>query len=518
MDQIENSYIFLHIISSLSYATNTLKLTHPITKQLTRPFAATVEDYRASIFALSTFCAIGDLKFAESAMHYLFFNSHMLDRHRELLYPAVKAFSQFDSLLSDRHRALTVSLATSGMELTDTLELKSDKPPHVLHLPSLPTKVFVYATGAGCATIQVVGRFRIFKTYFVLNFQGRTTYSTYSTNSNTSLLEISSEVIQEIQPDHSSVEEIEGKSPIIKIKTCFKWKGKSSSGILRMEVNLFSGFELTSLPPLLLNPQVNMTEMLHGFYDNNLWFVFANVSSECPVCIQYSIRSGYIVSSIRPAYARIYPVSREDLAADTFFHTPIGSSLLKDITEDDLFTWFRHNGTNTSEGDWKEDCLVSAPTVATTEASTQQVNTNTPNPVLKVENEDVVTYTINVEVESIKNLSKADESTTTTTILTTVKPNEKRNKTSGKPFKKQLPKKKQKKEDDEIFTTPKHVNTKKQGIPIKYLQMKDKEGEDEVTFAPEVKNDRYLLLDKEELWGMLREVVSDEISKKSKLS
>jgi hypothetical protein len=76
----------------------------------------------------------------------------------QLLYAAVKAFSAFGSLALDRHRALTVSLATSGMELTDTLELRSDSSLQSLQLPSLPTKVFVYATGAGCATVQVTER------------------------------------------------------------------------------------------------------------------------------------------------------------------------------------------------------------------------------------------------------------------------------------------------------------------------------------------------------------------------
>lgn len=75
----------------------------------------------------------------------------------------MKAFIQYDLLLNNRHRALTVSLATSGMELTDTLELKAGQRPHVLHLPSLPTKVFVYATGAGCATIQVGFIYKILK-------------------------------------------------------------------------------------------------------------------------------------------------------------------------------------------------------------------------------------------------------------------------------------------------------------------------------------------------------------------
>lgn len=48
-----------------------------------------------------------------------------------------------------------MSLATAGMELTDTLELRAKTPPRPLQLPGLPTKVFVYATGAGCATVQV---------------------------------------------------------------------------------------------------------------------------------------------------------------------------------------------------------------------------------------------------------------------------------------------------------------------------------------------------------------------------
>jgi hypothetical protein len=80
----------------------------------------------------------------------------VFDIFLQLLYAAVKAFSAFSWLALDRHRALTVSLATSGMELTDTLELRPDSPLQKLQLPSLPTKVFVYATGAGCATVQVI--------------------------------------------------------------------------------------------------------------------------------------------------------------------------------------------------------------------------------------------------------------------------------------------------------------------------------------------------------------------------
>lgn len=59
----------------------------------------------------------------------------------QLTYLSVKAFSAFGHLARDEHRSLTVSLATSGMELTDTLELRPGSPPASLVLPSLPTKV-----------------------------------------------------------------------------------------------------------------------------------------------------------------------------------------------------------------------------------------------------------------------------------------------------------------------------------------------------------------------------------------
>lgn len=188
--------------------------------------SATVEDYKASVYSLWTFCQIGDFKFAESVARYLFYRSHMLDKHPELLYPAVKVFSHFDSLVNDRHRSLTVSLATSGMELTDTLELNTDKPPQILHLPSLPTKVFVYATGAGCATIQVNYKIisEVIAVIFITNyFQGKINYSTYSVSNQTSLIELWSGIVQEILPDRSSVEEIEGKLPMLKIKHCFRY-------------------------------------------------------------------------------------------------------------------------------------------------------------------------------------------------------------------------------------------------------------------------------------------------------
>ncbi|KAF5294661.1 hypothetical protein FQA39_LY02793 [Lamprigera yunnana] len=568
-------------------------------RALKEPLIATVADYKASIYALGVFCHTQDFKLAESVTRYLFYRSHMLDKHFELLYPAVEIFSYYDSLVNDKHRSLTISLATSGMELTDTLELESEKPMQLLHLPSLPTKVFVYATGAGCATIQ-----------------GKINYSTYSVVNKTPIIELWSGIIQEILPDRSSVEEIEGKLPMLKIKHCFKWRGSFPSGVLRLEVSLFSGFELTSITQIMVMPTDGMAEMQHGYFANYIWFIFANISTSCPICVQYIIRSSFIISSLRPGFARIYPASREDLAAETFFHGYEDSPLLKGITEDDLMTWFGKNmsHSNNSFVDSCEKYDTQLTTDAPEKNATLDVNTNTSNSVQNLQNFSVSTYTINVDRNSVSNLSvKQDEnklivptavvvqenatdfsSLSVPNIKTTVSSkmdniiiqdnvsnmNNPTNFQKANATKKiakvieMIKKVKRNPKLEEIVKStikaiannqsyihvdknnsiqtnlssnndfnfnkttrkvngtkhvtikelivnnnvspPKHINTDRHNLPIKYL---DRKNEDQLaTFAPEIKNDQYVLLDKEELWGLLKEAVSNEMNKNKRFN
>jgi hypothetical protein len=384
-------------------------------------------------------------------------------------------------------------------------------------------------------------------------------------------LELWSGVIQEILPDRSSVEEIEGRLPMLKLKTCFRWKGATPSGILRLEISLFSGFELATTPPQLLNPPEDMSEMQHNFHDNKLWFIFANISTLCPVCVQYMARSVFVISSLRPAYAKVYPAGRQDLAAETFFHTQLGSNLLKSITEDDLITWFGKNRTSEPYFQFPESCIreTFSTTAFTTTVSTTTDNPPVPSPKLEVLS--VATYTINVDNESISNINNtkrrgdstsmpvttSSEMSATTVVSTTehmVNENaipidkntiheiksilskkgkrvesEKNVKnttalvtnsstTTAVPVSETTTIKSTEKElvVDKNVSPPKHVNTIIHNIPMKYIEKDVKATEDSLaTFAPEIKNDQYVLLDKEELWGMLKEVVDDQLKKKT---
>ncbi|XP_026333494.1 C3 and PZP-like alpha-2-macroglobulin domain-containing protein 8 [Hyposmocoma kahamanoa] len=284
--------------------------------------AVTMEQYVAGVRVLLAACARGALAEGEAAARFLYYRASTLQRHPSLTYSATKAAAQYAALAHDRHRALTVSLATAGMELTDTLELRAKTPPRPLQLPGLPTKVFVYATGAGCATVQ-----------------GTITYSTYTPKPENALLNIQAAIIEEIRPERSSIEDLQGILPSLIIKTCFKWKGKERSGILRLESSLFSGYELHSVNPVVLDG-ATFADLHYGSRGESVWFVFANISSICPVCVTYEARSKFVITSLRPAFAKIYPSSRPDLAVETFFHARPGSPLLRGITDDDFITWF----------------------------------------------------------------------------------------------------------------------------------------------------------------------------------
>ncbi|CAK1541321.1 unnamed protein product [Leptosia nina] len=284
--------------------------------------AVSMEQYVAGVRVLLTACARGALAEGEAAARFLYYRASTLQRHPSLAYIATKAAAQYAALAHDRHRALTVSLATAGMELTDTLELRAKTPSRPLQLPGLPTKVFVYATGAGCATVQ-----------------GTISYSTYTPKSENTLLNIQAAIIEEIRPERSSIEDLQGNLPTLILKTCFKWKAKEPSGIIRVEVSLFSGYTLVSVNPVVL-AGATFAELHYGSRGEAVWFVFNNISSTCPVCVTYEARSKFIITSLRPAFAKIYPSSRPDLAVETFFHASPGSPLLRGITDDDFITWF----------------------------------------------------------------------------------------------------------------------------------------------------------------------------------
>lgn len=353
-----------------------------------------------------------------------------------------------------------------------------------------------------------------------------------------------------------------------------------------METTLFSGFELVQTSPQLISSPEIMAEMQHGSHANNVWFIFANVTTSCPICVRYNVHSSFIISSLRPSYARIYPSGREDLLADTFFHTQEGSNLLKSITDDDLITWFGKNDTVGSElrKDLSEECLALtttknfeetttkvAVTTETNDLKTSQTDSNDiPFQPQKIEVLSIATYTINVDNDTMdleNSTTKEDNPTTppqesttqpiTSTMIIPMVVKDTEDKEAMLEsnlipdlvldkikIQKKLPEEKNHQQtepasnsseptdkDKTYMTTvidttqetttkavekttklpspPKHVNTDLKDSPIKYLNLAKTTETSKVVFAPENKNDKYVLLDKEEIWSLLKEIVND---------
>ena len=286
--------------------------------------------------------------------------------------------------------------------------------------------------------------------------------------------------------------------------------------------------------------------MEHGYRSNDAWFVFANVSDGCPVCVQYLARSTFVVSSLRPAFARVFPSAREDLAAETFFHTRAGSNLLRGITDDDIITWFGTNGAeaengvgdgqcavnrqkkvnNTTNADINEDVdldidkVIIEPAVAPANGSTQtkgnarqittdiadeiilqvldveqssgkQINRNT-HKVLAAQVDEEKSDAVNFRRKNVENTTEDEQLVQNTKFAKPTQPN-------------RLIKKSRSSElaVDVNVSPPKRVNTARRAMPA------TASGEDvpSAKFAPENKDDRYVLLDREVLWDMLREAV-----------
>lgn len=325
-----------------------------------------IDEFKASLYCLMIYSEKRELKSSEPIVRYLYYRTKILDTYPELAYLAVKAFAMYDKIGSDPHRKLTISLATSGMELTDTLELDPSTKSQYLHLPSLPTKVFVYATGAGCSTIQ-----------------GRVLYSTYTTADNDKkTFDLWSGVTDVIQPSKGFTDETYGHAITLRLKTCFRMNNETEDAV-RLEVKLFSGYYFDRIT------STSVSDVRHGSHSNHVWFVFAKVKSGCVVCASYTAKSVQKVTGLRPAMAKVYVVSRPDQSSYKLFHVDEEQSpLAEGLTDMQIADWITNDSNGLpAENDGPCECndrceaektiVSSAPTVGTPTTTTTTTTTTT---------------------------------------------------------------------------------------------------------------------------------------------
>jgi hypothetical protein len=90
-------------------------------------FTASVGEYKASLYALMTYSHQGDLKTAEPVARYLFYRSHLLDRHTEVIHFIAVQFSGSSHKLIIRQAvwSLRVSCITDSTLEYDTASVSN---------------------------------------------------------------------------------------------------------------------------------------------------------------------------------------------------------------------------------------------------------------------------------------------------------------------------------------------------------------------------------------------------------
>ena len=95
--------------------------------------------------------------------------------------------------------------------------------------------------------------------------------------------------------------------------TMHRWKGETPSGVLRLEVTLFSGFQLLSVSPVVIDNSGNLADIHHGSRADKIWFVLTNVSipqlSSVFIVILYLMKIVTLHNNQDPSVTAIQQVS-----------------------------------------------------------------------------------------------------------------------------------------------------------------------------------------------------------------
>lgn len=124
----------------------------------------------------------------------------------------------------------------------------------------------------------------------------------------------------------------------------------------------------------------------------------------------YEIRSKFVITSLRPAFAKIYPSTRPDLAVETFFHARPGSPLLRGITDDDFITWFAKTELASLKTNANIDNICECGRICSRDYEFRKPNANS---------KEATTNSIDTTSTSEKMPTTADYTTKETTEITT---------------------------------------------------------------------------------------------------
>ncbi|XP_013402650.1 C3 and PZP-like alpha-2-macroglobulin domain-containing protein 8 [Lingula anatina] len=254
-------------------------------------------------YALLTYTAQGDIATALPIVKWLSRQRNSLGGFSSTqdTCVALQALSEYATLAYTGKVNLTISMASTNMDLPETKLTLHEENSEILQtarIPSIPTGLFVSAVGEGCALLQIDVRY---------NIPDPSQRPSFKLHLRVSEDKSTNEVVQQRRNHKRSIpaSHVTGEMKV-NIEACTKWLHAGSSNMAVVEASLLTGFtpERESLEKLLNHQHLRLKR--YEIDGRKVLFYFDEIPNSCWTCINFEAYRSQVVGKTRPAPVRVY--------------------------------------------------------------------------------------------------------------------------------------------------------------------------------------------------------------------
>ncbi|XP_066270898.1 C3 and PZP-like alpha-2-macroglobulin domain-containing protein 8 [Branchiostoma lanceolatum] len=285
-------------------------------------------------YALLTYVAMGDVASAMPVVKWLSQQRNSLGGFSSTqdTCVALQSLSEYAILAYIGGVNLNISLASTNLDFNKFFSLDSENHEvlQTAEIPSIPTRLFVSATGEGCGLMQIDVTYNIpdpsaqptfhldIKTSEKLRHNGRASQGRSKRSEN----------------DVSNVITNPGDYKVT-IEACARWLPPGASNMAVLEVSLLTGFEadIESLEKLLHDQQ--MTVKRYEVDGRKVFFYFDEIPSQCLTCVSFEAFRIFVVGKVQPMPVRVYDYYEPSFEAVTFYNISQSQLLQSALCEDE---------------------------------------------------------------------------------------------------------------------------------------------------------------------------------------
>ncbi|XP_078666355.1 C3 and PZP-like alpha-2-macroglobulin domain-containing protein 8 isoform X2 [Branchiostoma floridae x Branchiostoma belcheri] len=280
-------------------------------------------------YALLTYVAMGDVASAMPVVKWLSQQRNNLGGFSSTqdTCVALQSLSEYAILAYIGGVNLNISLASTNLDFNKFFSLDSENHEvlQTAEIPSIPTRLFVSATGEGCGLMQID------VTY---NIPDPSTHPTFHLDIKTSEKLRHDRVKGRSKRSENEVSNIITNPGDYKvtIEACARWLPPGASNMAVLEVSLLTGFEadIESLEKLIHDQHAKRYEV----DGRKVFFYFDEIPSQCLTCVSFEAFRIFVVGKVQPMPVRVYDYYEPSFEAVTFYNISQSQLLQTALCED----------------------------------------------------------------------------------------------------------------------------------------------------------------------------------------